>query len=222
MVGILSHSAEWSLAGYPSRQGMILWAIPFVLVLVWSVVNPHDYLTWALEVSPALVGALVLLLTYRRFPLTRLTYVLILAHCVILIIGGHYTYAEVPLFDMLKEPLGWERNNYDKIGHLAQGFVPAIIARELLLRLSPLERGGWLNLFVVSLCLAISALYELVEWWVALLSEQAAEAFLGTQGYVWDTQSDMWWALIGAVLALVLLAGRHDRELALRGFQQEQ
>jgi putative membrane protein len=199
---------------------MILWAVPFLLVLGWSAINPKDYATWALEVFPAVIGAAVLLVTIRRFPLTALVYWLILGHCLILIVGGHYTYAEVPLFDMLREPLGWERNNYDKIGHFAQGFVPAMVAREVLLRLSPLARGGWLNLFVVSLCLAISAAYEILEWWVALLSEQAAEAFLGTQGYVWDTQSDMGWALTGAVTALLLLARRHDFELADRGFQQ--
>jgi len=125
------------------------------------------------------------------------------------------------MFDILKEPLGWERNNYDKLGHFAQGFVPAVAAREILLRLSPLERGAWLNLFVVSLCLAISASYELIEWWVALLSAEAADAFLGTQGYVWDTQSDMGWALIGALAALLLLRGRHDRELYRRGFLQQ-
>ena len=206
------------LTDYPSRSGMIIWGAIFALVLGWSAITPKDYPTWWLEVFPALAGAGILYFTRRRFPLTRLVYVLILVHCIILIVGGHYTYAEVPLFDMLREPMGWERNNYDKVGHLAQGFVPAIIAREVLLRLSPLERGGWLTLFVGSLCLAISAFYELIEWWVALLSDEAAESFLGTQGYVWDTQSDMGWALIGVILALLLLRGRHDRELAARGF----
>jgi putative membrane protein len=128
-------------------------------------------------------------------------------------IGGHYTYADVPLFEWLKEPLGWQRNNYDKVGHFVQGFVPALIARELLIRLTPLRRGAWLNFLIVCVCLAISAFYELVEWWVALLSEQAAESFLGTQGYAWDTQSDMAWALTGAVLALALLGRLHDRQL---------
>jgi putative membrane protein len=218
MVGILSHSAEWSLAGYPSRQGVVLWAAIFALVLLWSALNPTDYPTWGLEVFPAVAGAAILFFTRNRFALTRLVYVLILVHCVILMVGGHYTYAEVPLFDMLQEPMGWSRNNYDKLGHLAQGFVPALIAREILLRLSPVDRGGWLNLFVVSICLAISAFYELIEWWVALLSDEAAEAFLGTQGYVWDTQSDMGWALAGAVLALLVLGRLHDRELSLRGF----
>ena len=206
------------MVDYPSKRGIILWSVVFLLVLGWSAVNPKDYLTWALEVFPALAGTGILLFTRKRFPLTRLAYLLILVHCVILIVGAHYTYAEVPLFELLKEPLGWQRNNYDKLGHLAQGLVPAIVAREVLLRLSPLERGNWLNLFVVSLCLAISAFYELIEWWVALLSNEAAEAFLGTQGYVWDTQSDMGWALIGAVLALVLLGRRHDTELAVHGF----
>lgn len=205
------------MADYPSRRGIVLWAVPFLAVLLWSAVNPKDYVTWMLEVSPAVAGAIILAFTLRRFPLTQLTYQLILVHALILIVGGHYTYAEVPLFDMLREPLGFTRNNYDKLGHLAQGFVPAIVAREVLLRLSPLEPGGWLNLFVVSLCLAISAFYELIEWWVALLSEQAAESFLGTQGYVWDTQSDMGWALLGAVLALAILGRYHDGQLRERG-----
>ncbi|TNF87995.1 MAG: DUF2238 domain-containing protein [Gammaproteobacteria bacterium] len=208
------------MADYPSRRGIVLWAVPFLGVLLWSAVNPKDYQVWALEVSPAVAGALIILFTRRRFPLTRLTYRLILVHALILIVGGHYTYAEVPLFDLLREPLGFTRNNYDKLGHLAQGFVPAIVAREVLLRLSPLERGGWLNLLVVSLCLAISAFYELIEWWVALLSEQAAESFLGTQGYVWDTQSDMGWALLGAVLALVLLSRYHDSQLREQGLAE--
>lgn len=205
------------MADYPSRRGIVLWAVPFLAVLLWSAVSPKDYVTWMLEVSPAVAGAIILAFTLRRFPLTQLTYQLILVHALILIVGGHYTYAEVPLFDMLREPLGFTRNNYDKLGHLAQGFVPAIVAREVLLRLSPLEPGGWLNLFVVSLCLAISAFYELIEWWVALLSEQAAESFLGTQGYVWDTQSDMGWALLGAVLALAILGRYHDGQLRERG-----
>lgn len=201
---------------------MILWSLTFVLALIWSAVSPKDYVTWCLEVFPALAAAGVLLVTVQRFPLTPLVYQLILLHCLILMIGGHYTYAEVPLFDMLKEVLGGQRNNYDKVGHFVQGLVPAMVARELLLRLSPLQRGGWLNLFVLSLCLAISAMYELIEWWVALFSAEAADAFLGTQGYVWDTQSDMGWALIGAVVALLLLRGRHDAQLYRQGFQQKQ
>lgn len=164
-----------------------------------------------------MVGALVLLATYRRFPLTPLLYTLILAHCVILFVGGHYTYAEVPLFDGL---FGSERNNYDKLGHFFQGLVPALIAREILVRREVVRRGGWLVLFVVSIALAFSAFYELIEWWVALLSDEAAEAFLGTQGYVWDTQSDMFLALIGAISAVVCLSRWHDAQLSGPAFHQ--
>ncbi len=185
----------------------------FVAVLVWSGINPKDYPTWLLEVLPAILGALILLWTRRRFPLTTLTYVLVLIHCVILIVGGHYTYAEVPLGDMVAEWLNQSRNNYDKLGHFAQGFVPAIIAREISLRLAIFNSHAWMNFFIVAMCLGISAFYELIEWWVALLSDEAADAFLGTQGYVWDTQSDMAWAFFGAGLALLTLAALHDRQL---------
>jgi putative membrane protein len=184
------------------------------VVLAWSAWQPHDYPTWWLEVSPALLALAVLAATRQRFPLTPLAYWLILAHAVILMIGGHYTYAEVPLGDWVREWMGGDRNNYDKLGHLAQGFVPAIVIREVLVRCRVVARPGWLSLFVVSLCLAISALYELLEWWVALLSEEAAESFLGTQGYVWDTQSDMAWALGGAIAALALLSKLHDRQIS--------
>jgi putative membrane protein len=201
-------------AATPRRNALIIWSVVFLGVLVWSSIEPKDRLTWWLEVGPALIAAAVLAATMRRFPLTRLVYWLILAHAIVLMVGGHYTYAEVPLFDWLREPFGWERNNYDKVGHFMQGFVPALIARELLLRLTPLTRGAWLNYLVVSAVLAISAFYELIEWWVALLSKTAADAFLGTQGYVWDTQSDMAWALFGAVVCIVLLARRHDEQLA--------
>jgi putative membrane protein len=201
----------------PGRYGAALWTAIFVAVLAWSAVAPKDYYTWLLEVSPAVIAAAVLLATRRRFPLTPLAYVLILIHAVILMVGGHYTYAEVPLFDDIGDWLGWQRNNYDKVGHLAQGFVPAIVARELLIRLRIVNARGWLNFLVVCFALAVSAFYELLEWWVALLSEEAADAFLGTQGYVWDTQSDMAWALFGAVLALLLLSGVHDRQLARLG-----
>ncbi len=185
----------------------------FVAVLVWSGINPKDYPTWLLEVLPAILGALIMLWTRRRFPLTTLTYVLVLIHCVILIVGGHYTYAEVPLGDMVAEWLNQSRNNYDKLGHFAQGFVPAIIAREISLRLAIFNSRAWMNFFIVAMCLGISAFYELIEWWVALLSDEAADAFLGTQGYVWDTQSDMAWAFFGAGLALLTLAALHDRQL---------
>jgi putative membrane protein len=157
-----------------------------------------------------------LAMTRQRFPLTPLLYSLILLHCVVLMIGGHYTYAEVPLFDTIKPWFGWERNNYDKLGHFLQGFVPAMIARELLIRKAVMASAYWRNFFSVCFCLAFSAFYELIEWWVALLSGSGAEAFLGTQGYVWDTQSDMGFALLGAILALLLLGGLHDRQLRKR------
>jgi putative membrane protein len=192
----------------------VLWLVIFFAVLIWSVIRPYDLPTWILEVTPALIGLAVLGITRRRFPLTTLSYVLILIFSIILMVGGHYTYARVPLFDTFSTWFGWGRNNYDKLGHFAQGFVPAIIAREILLRLAVVNGRGWLNLFVLSLCLAISALYELVEWSVAMVSGEAAAAFLGTQGYVWDTQSDMAMALVGAIAALLLLGRVHDRQLA--------
>ena len=187
-----------------------MWMSIFLGVLLWSGIEPKDTLTWFLEVLPALIGALVLVSTYRSFKLTSVLYVLILVHCIILMVGGHYTYAEVPLFDGL---FGADRNNYDKVGHFVQGFVPAILAREILIRKKLVNGRGWLKLFVVSVVLAFSAFYELIEWWVALLSGEGAEAFLGTQGYVWDTQSDMAMALLGAIAALLLLSKYHDRQL---------
>jgi putative membrane protein len=196
------------------NKAVVLWLLTFVAVLAWSAIRPHDYPTWWLEVVPALVAVVILVLTRRQFPLTPLLYVLILVHCVILMVGGHYTYAEVPLGDWLRDALGQSRNNYDKLGHFAQGFVPAMAARELSIRLEVFKSRGWMNLFIVGLCLGISAFYELIEWWVALLSGDAADAFLGTQGYVWDTQSDMMMALIGALAALLLLGRLHDRQLA--------
>jgi len=191
----------------------ILWIITFTAALLWSAINPKDQFTWFLEVAPALIGAAVLALTWRKYPLTPLLYVLILIHCLILMVGGHYTYAEVPLFDWISELFGWQRNNYDKVGHLAQGFIPAIIAREIIIRAEAVNGYRWLNLFIISFCLAFSALYELIEWWVAELSGESAAAFLGTQGYVWDTQSDMFMALLGACFALILLSRWHDRQL---------
>jgi putative membrane protein len=190
-----------------------LWLIVFFSVLIWSAKDPRDDFTWFLEVIPAMVGFVVLAKTRRTFPLTPLAYILILIHCIILMVGGHYTYAQVPLFDWIRDAFNLARNDYDKLGHLAQGFVPAIIAREVLLRKGVVQRPRWLGFIVVSICLAISAFYELVEWWVAVWSGNSAEAFLGTQGYVWDTQSDMAMALFGAVLALTLLADIHDRQL---------
>ena len=195
-----------------------LWLGIFSLTLVWSAIEPKDYPTWALEVAPAIIGLAIMALTYNSFRLTTLLYILILAHCVILIVGGHYTYAEVPLFDYLKPVFGWERNNYDKLGHFAQGFVPALIARELVIRLAVFNSARWRDFFIVSFCLGFSAFYELIEWWVALLSDEAADSFLGTQGYIWDTQSDMGLALFGAIAALVFLSKLHDKQLRERGF----
>lgn len=190
-----------------------LWVLVYFATLIWSGTHPKDALTWLLEVLPAMIAFVLLVATRRRFPLTPLAYFLILIHGLILMVGGHYTYAEVPLLDPLGDYFGWQRNNYDKLGHLAQGFVPAIVAREILLRNAVVASGKWLFFIVVCICLAISAFYELVEWWVALASEQAAEAFLGTQGYVWDTQSDMAYALIGTIAALALLSRMHDRQI---------
>ena len=186
------------------------------MVLIWSGIAPKDRLTWLLEVLPALIGGILLLSTYRVFRLTPLVYVFILLHCIVLMVGGHYTYAEVPLFDTLREVFDLERNNYDKVGHFFQGFVPALIAREILIRKQAVNARAWLNLFVVSVCLAFSALYELIEWWAALAIGADAEAFLATQGYVWDTQSDMALALVGAISALVLFSRVHDRQLKNR------
>lgn len=162
-----------------------------------------------------MIALFVLAITRQRFPLTALAYGLILLHAVILMVGGHYTYAEVPIGDWVRDWMGGQRNNYDKLGHLAQGFIPAIVIREVLIRLRVVARNGWLPFLVVSTCLAISAFYELLEWWVALLSAEAADAFLGTQGYVWDTQSDMFLALLGAILSLAFLSRLHDRQLRL-------
>lgn len=196
----------------------IAWIVVFLGVLIWSGINPKDFPTWCLEVTPAVAGGVILWFTRARFPLTPLAYLLILVHAVILMIGGHYTYAEVPLGEWLRLLLDGARNDYDKLGHFAQGFVPAIIARELMIRLRIVNSINWRNFFIVCVCLAISAFYELLEWWVALISEEAADSFLGTQGYVWDTQSDMGWALFGAILALVALGRLHDNQLRERGY----
>jgi putative membrane protein len=203
------------------NPGLVLWAVVFAAFLIWSGTEPKDTVTWLLEVSPAVIGAIVLLLTRRRFPLTRLAYVLLLIHCVILIVGGHYTYAEVPVGDWFSGLFDPPRNNYDKLGHFAQGFVPAIVAREVVIRLRVFNLAGWRNFFIVCFCLAVSAFYEMIEWWVAALSQEAADAFLGTQGYAWDTQSDMFFALVGAVLALLLLGSTHDRQLTQFMTEQE-
>lgn len=190
-----------------------LWISIFFTVLVWSGINPKDQFTWFLEVLPAIIGFLVLAFTYNSFRLTPLVYALILIHCLILMVGGHYTYAEVPLFDTIKELLQQDRNNYDKVGHFAQGFIPAMVAREILIRKNIISYTKWRNFFIVCFCLGFSAFYELIEWWVALLSGEDAEAFLGTQGYIWDTQSDMGLALLGSIVALIILSKFHDKQL---------
>lgn len=186
----------------------LLWLAIFLIVFLWSAIAPKDYITWFLEVLPAIVALLILALTEKSFPLTPLAYLLILIHSVILMIGGHYTYAEVPFGDLFSD-----RNNYDKIGHLAQGFIPALVAREILMRKAVVASKKWLNFFIVTTCLAISAFYELIEWWVALLSRESAEAFLGTQGYIWDTQSDMFLALLGAIICIAVLSPLHNKQL---------
>jgi putative membrane protein len=183
-------------------------------VLVWSGIEPHDRFTWLLEVAPVLLGAPVLVALRQRFRLTRLVYTLLWLHAIILMVGGKYTYAEVPLGFWLQDAFGFSRNHYDRIGHFAQGFIPAMLAREVLIRRAPLAGSRWLPFLVVCFCLAFSALYELIEFWTALATGEAAEAFLGTQGDVWDTQWDMQMALIGAVAALATLSRLHDRQLA--------
>jgi len=190
-----------------------LWLIVFFTVLIWSGVNPKETFTWFLEVLPAMIGFTVLAYTRNTFTLTPLVYGLILLHSIILMVGGHYTYAEVPLFDWIREVFEQSRNNYDKVGHFIQGFVPVMIARELVIRKHVFVNASWRNFFIVSFVLAFSAFYELIEWWVALSSGEGAEAFLGTQGYIWDTQSDMMYALVGWIVALVLLAKLHDKQL---------
>jgi len=191
----------------------LFWLITFFSVFIWSAIAPHDRITWFLEVAPAIIGLIVIIATYKSFPLTPLVYSLILTHCVILMVGGHYTYAEVPLFTDLKELMGSSRNNYDKVGHFAQGFIPALITREIVIRKNVINGTMWRAFFIVCFCLAFSAFYELIEWGVAIVSGEGAHAFLGTQGYIWDTQSDMGYALIGAILSLISLSHRHDQQL---------
>ena len=192
----------------------------FFAVFVWSLIHPHDYFTWILEVFPAIIGIALVLALHKRFPLTPLVLTLLTLHAIILMVGGHYTYAKVPLGFWAQDAFGLARNHYDRLGHLAQGFVPAMLAREVLLRRSPLQRGKWLGFLVVCVCLALSATYELIEWLAAVLGGSAADAFLGTQGDVWDTQWDMFMALIGAISALLLLSSVHDRQIAKLGAEK--
>lgn len=197
----------------PCPERGLLWAAT-ALALVVSLIRTEDRFTWFLETVPAMLGLALMWVTRERFPLTRLLYWLIFIHSLVLILGGTYTYAKVPLGEWAKEWFGWQRNHYDRIGHFMQGFAPAILAREILARRSPLAGSGWLPLLVFCVCLAFSAFYELVEWWTALAVGEDAEAFLGTQGDPWDTQTDMFLAAVGAIAALVLLTGRHSTQMA--------
>jgi len=183
------------------------------LVFLWSAIRPHDYFTWFLEVVPAIIAAIILFFTRKRFPLTPLLYTLVAIHMCVLFVGGHYTYAEVPLFNWIRDAFHQSRNNYDKVGHFLQGFVPAIVAREVMIRRKVLNRRGWIPFLVVCICLAISAAYELFEWSVAAATGTAADAFLGSQGDPWDTQKDMFTALIGAPTALLTLSRWHDHQI---------
>src|SRR6266545_3810648 len=194
------------------KEPLVLLGVGLAL-LAWSGLRPHDRFTWLLEVAPILIGVPVLIATRRRYPLAPLAYRLIFVHALILMVGGHYTYAEVPLGYWMKDVFGFARNHYDRIGHFAQGFVPAILVREVLLRKTPLRSSGWLFFLTTCVCLSISACYEFVEWGTAIATGSKADAFLGTQGDPWDTQWDMLWALIGAIFSQLLLSGPHDRQL---------
>lgn len=205
--------AERGAPAAASRRGLALLLAVALVGLVLSGMEPRDRPTWWLEVAPVLIAVPLLLVTFRRFPLTPLLYVLIAVHAAILMLGGHYTYAEVPLGDWVRDWLGLARNHYDRLGHVAQGFVPAMVAREILLRTSPLRPGRWLFTLVACVALAISACYEFLEWWTALIAGGTAEKFLALQGDPWDTQWDMFLALCGALAAQLTLAGRHDRQL---------
>jgi putative membrane protein len=189
----------------------------FLVILIWSGISPKDHFIWILEVFPAIIGAIVLVAIYPKIKLTMLVYCLIWLHALVLMLGGHWTYAEMPLFNWLRDEFGLARNYYDRLGHVMQGAVPAVIAREILLRNGVVTGRRWLFFLVASVCLAISAMYELVEWWIAVGSGTAADAFLATQGDVWDTQWDMFMALCGAIASQILLARWHDRQLAVLG-----
>lgn len=185
----------------------------FFISFILSGINPKEYFTWFLEVSPALIGFLILVFTFKKFPFTKFTYFFILLHSIILFIGGHYTYAEVPFFNWMKETFNLSRNNYDKVGHFFQGFVPAMMVRELFIRKKVISNPSYFNFIVVSICLAISAAYEWIEWWVSLSTGEGGDAFLGTQGYVWDTQSDMLLATIGAICMIVFFGKAHSKAI---------
>lgn len=190
-----------------------LYLLVFVLVTAWSGYHAFDRTLWYLETFICLIGVVVLIFTFKRFRFTDLTYVFIILHLIILMVGAHYSYARVPLFDWISEVCGSDRNNFDKLGHFAQGFVPAMIARELLIRLDVVKKRSWIPFFVICTCLSISTFYELTEWWGAVLIKQSAEDFLGAQGYEWDTQSDMLCALIGASCMLLFFSKLQDKQM---------
>lgn len=185
----------------------------FFITLSWCIINPNEKFTCFLEIIPAIIGLLILVFTFNKFRFTNFTYFLILIHCIILFIGGHYTYAEVPLFDYIRNVFHQSRNNYDKVGHFAQGFIPAMIIRELFIRKKVISNKSFFNFIIVCICLAISAAYEWIEWGVSLATGEGGDAFLGTQGYIWDTQSDMLFATIGAITALILFSKIQDKQL---------
>jgi len=198
----------------PSHCHLVLLAT-FLAILIWSGYAPKDYFIWFLEVVPAIVGAVVLVAIYPKVTLTMLVYCLIWLHALVLMLGGHWTYSEMPLFSWLRDEYGLARNYYDRVGHIVQGFVPAIIAREVLLRNGVVKGRVWLFFIITCICLAVSAFYEFIEWWVAIASGSAADEFLATQGDIWDTQWDMFLALCGAIASQILLARWHDRQLAI-------
>lgn len=187
--------------------------ISLFMILIISGINPHDRFTWVLEVLPAIIGVTVLIFTYNKFIFTKLVYILIWIHAVILIVGGHYTYAEMPLFNWIRDVFNLSRNYYDRLGHFAQGFIPAMIIREILIRNKIVNNKAWTNFITVSICLAISASYEIIEFFVAVITGESAAAFLGTQGDVWDTQWDMVFALIGSIFSVSVLSKYHNKLL---------
>ncbi len=196
-----------------NRKHLIFWMASLLAVFIWSAINPHDYFTWFLEVLPVLLGLAILAVTCKRFAFTPLVYWLIWLHMLVLMVGSHYTYAEVPLFEWLKPVFGWTRNNYDKVGHFMQGFGPVLIAREIFIREGVVAKKGWLPAILILVILGTSAAYELIEWGVSEATGSAGDSFLGTQGYIWDTQSDMLMCLAGSIIALLLLSKWHDAQL---------
>lgn len=211
----ISYNNRIVFFSYLMRYHLFLLSL-FLIVLIWSGINPHDSMTWILEVLPAIIGVGILIGTYQKFKLTNFLYTLILIHTIILCVGWHYTYAEVPLFDWIRDIFGQERNNYDKLWHLIQGFVPVFIAREIFIRKNIINGNIWLNIIAVSFCIAFSALYELLEWWVSVWSGSAGDSFLWTQWYIWDTQSDIAYATIGAIIGVVFFSRIHDRYIRNR------